>query len=110
MPDAPKDAAAATTPVEAIGSGDDSTALVHVVADSNMPFKTSDYSYISPAITDPNAVIIVTPRADSGAIWMNHPVGVWYTGSRWAIFNDDGAPMHVGNAYNVLVPRPPEIH
>jgi hypothetical protein len=95
---------------KAIGSGDDRTAFVHVVATSNMPSTTSNYSWITPAITDPNAVIIVTPRADTGAQWMNHPLGVWYDGSRWAIFNEDIASMHVGNAYNVLVPRPPEVH
>jgi hypothetical protein len=95
---------------KAIGSGDDSTAFVHVVATSNMPNTMSNYSWITPAITDPNAVIIVTPRADTGALWMNHPIGVWYNGSRWAIFNEDISSMHVGNAYNVLVPRPPEVH
>jgi hypothetical protein len=95
---------------KAIGSGDDSTAFLHVVAASNMPSTTSNYSWITPPITDPNAVIIVTPRADTGALWMNHAIGVWYDGSRWAIFNEDIAPMHVGNAYNVLVPRPPEVH
>src|SRR4029077_8201833 len=85
---------------KAIGSGDDSTAFVHVVAASNMPSTTSNYSWITPAITDPNAVIIVTPRADTGALWMNHPVDVWYDGSRWAVFNEDISPMHAGNAYN----------
>jgi hypothetical protein len=101
---------AAAFNTKAIGSGDDSTAFVHVVAASSMPSTTTNYSWITPAINDPNAVIIVTPRADAGALWMNHPIGVWYDGSRWAIFNEDISPMHAGNAYNVLVPRPPEIH
>jgi len=95
---------------KAIGSGDAGTAFVHVVAASNMPSTVSNYSWITPAITDANAIVIVTPRANSGPLWMNHPVGVWYDGSRWAIFNEDTSPMHLGNAYNVLVPRPPEIH
>src|SRR5262249_926491 len=50
---------------KAIGSGDGGTAFVHVVAASNMPSTTSNSSSITPAITDPNAVIIVTPRGDT---------------------------------------------
>jgi hypothetical protein len=62
---------------KAIGSGDDSTAFVHVVAASNMPSTTSNYSWITTAITDPNAVIIVTPRADTDPLWMNHHIAAW---------------------------------
>jgi hypothetical protein len=68
-----------------------------------MPSASSNYSWITPSITHANAVIIVTPRLDTCLIWMDHAVGVWYDGTRWAIFNEDTSPMHVANAYNVLI-------
>lgn len=34
-------------------------------------------------------------------IYNNHPVGVWYDGARWAIYNEDFAPMPVGTAFAV---------
>lgn len=40
-----------------------------------------------------------------GAIggYNNHPIGVYYTGTQWAIFNQDLAPMSVGLGFNVMV-------
>lgn len=32
-----------------------------------------------------------------------HPIGVYYLGGKWAIFNEDHAPMPVGAAFNVMV-------
>lgn len=36
-------------------------------------------------------------------IYENHPVGVYYDGSRWAIYNEDFAAMPVGTAFTVKV-------
>ena len=33
----------------------------------------------------------------------NHPIGVWYNGSKWAIFNQDLTAMPVNAAFNVFV-------
>ena len=33
----------------------------------------------------------------------NHNIGVWYDGSKWAIFNQDLTAMPVNAAFNVLV-------
>lgn len=49
-----------------------------------------------PAIKgSPNAVITVSPDADT-RLMNPHPLGVWYDGSRWAIFNQDKATMTAG--------------
>lgn len=56
---------------------------------------------------DPNAVIIVTPNWNPGGIggtYNNHPIGVYYDGSKWRIFNQDLATIPVGAAFNVIIP------
>jgi hypothetical protein len=65
----------------------------------------SDATYISSPVTNPKPKVIlqVTPRY-AGA-YENHPVGVWYSGTLWAVINEDQANMDTsGNAtFNVLV-------
>ena len=36
-------------------------------------------------------------------IYNNKPVGVWLTGTQWAIYNEDASPMPIGASFNVLV-------
>jgi hypothetical protein len=59
------------------------------------------------ANNNPSAIILVTPNwnpgGTGGGVYNNHPIGVYYTGSRWAIFNQDGAWMTADEAFNVLV-------
>jgi hypothetical protein len=55
---------------------------------------------------NPNAIVIVTPNWNPGGVGgtnENHPIGVWYSGNRWTIFNQDGVAMPVGAAFNVYV-------
>jgi len=56
-----------------------------------------------------NAVIIVTPNFSpgdvTGGIYDAHPIGVFYTGSNWAIFNQDLAAMPANASFNVLIPN-----
>jgi hypothetical protein len=57
---------------------------------------------------NPNAILSVTqywnPESGDGA-YNDHSVGVWYdeAAERWAIFNQDRAPMPEGVAFNVVV-------
>jgi hypothetical protein len=51
----------------------------------------------------PNAIIIVTPVFGATGLYENHPIGVWYTGSHWAIFNEDLAPMALGELFDVVI-------
>ncbi len=58
---------------------------------------------------NPNAIVFVTPNWNPGGvggIYDNHPIGVWYDGTHWAIFNQDIAAMPVNATFNVLVPNP----
>jgi hypothetical protein len=57
----------------------------------------------------PNAIILVTPNWNPGSVGGtndNHPIGVWYSGGTWRIFNQDSAAMPVGAAFNVIIPTP----
>jgi hypothetical protein len=55
---------------------------------------------------NPNALVIVTPSWNPGGVggvYNNHPIGVWYDGSRWTIYNEDLAAMPANAAFNVEV-------
>jgi len=55
---------------------------------------------------DPNAILIITPNWNphgGPAYNWNRVVGVWYDGSNWLIFNEDGTAMPAGPAFNVLI-------
>jgi len=59
---------------------------------------------------DPNAILIVTHNwtADTNSTtqYNTTPVGVYYNGTHWAIFNEDVSFMALGRAFNVLVIKP----
>lgn len=49
---------------------------------------------------NPGAVIIA--EYDATNIIVNpHPIGVWYNGSQWAVFNQDRAPMPAGLSFQI---------
>ena len=56
---------------------------------------------------DPNAILIVTHNwtadTNSTSQYNTKPVGVYYTGANWAIFNEDTSAMALGRAFNVMV-------
>ncbi len=58
---------------------------------------------------DPNAILIVTPNwnpAGGAGVYNPNPIGVYYTGTRWTIFNQNLVGMVTNSAYNVLVVKP----
>lgn len=77
---------------------------VHRAADEN---SRGDYTYLSdPEIDgDPNAVVFVSATSS-----YDHNIGVWYEPERqrWAIFNQDRAPVSAGKTFKVFVPRESE--
>lgn len=82
--------------------------FIHRATDAN---SRGDYTVFSdPSIDeDPNAVVLVSltsDRGSSGDASYEHNVGVWYAGTvrRWAIFNQDLAPVPPGSAFEVIVP------
>ena len=71
-----------------------------------------DYTYISdPSIDgDSHAVVLAAPTPDqvtNGTATYEHNVGVWYepVRRRWAVFNQDRAPVPAGTTFEVIVPR-----
>jgi hypothetical protein len=95
--------------------------IIHQAHDSNTPYvddsTTANYTVIDDprANNNPAAILIVTPvwnpdaRPSSGR-YNPHTIGVSYTGSRWAIVNQDGASMPIGAAFNVLIDNFGNIH
>jgi uncharacterized protein YjdB len=54
----------------------------------------------------PNAIVFVTANytpPGGPSVYNNHAIGVWYTGTRWAVFNQDQAAMPVGASFNIMV-------
>ncbi|CAN5569845.1 hypothetical protein BH24ACT18_BH24ACT18_04860 [soil metagenome] len=73
---------------------------VHRATDEN---SSGDYTYLSdPEIDgDPNAAVFASPTGS-----YDHNVGVWFEPERqrWAVFNQDRAPVPTGSTFEVVVP------
>ncbi len=78
--------------------------FIHTATGGN---SRGDYTYLSnPGIDgDPDAVVSASPAGS-----YEHNIGVWYepTKERWAIFNQDLAPVPAGSAFEVAVPTADE--
>ena len=51
--------------------------------------------------------MLIVTHTWNGAVYDTVPVGVWYDGSNWTIFNEDSSPMDTGETFNVLVASAP---
>ena len=102
------------TAVESPGSSNNDTtsdaSFVHLAKEEN---SRGDYTYVSdPGINgDPDAVVLASPVSDRGSersASYDHNIGVWYEGGKqkWAIFNQDLAPVPAGATFRVVVPQP----
>lgn len=75
---------------------------------------SSNSTYLDNRLINGNAGAILSvtqnwnPEGDGGT-YNDHSVGVWYddAAARWAIFNEDRAPMPEGAAFNVVVAAAP---
>ncbi len=54
----------------------------------------------------PNAKIMVTQHYGTTRTYNSHPIGVYYAGGKWRIFNQDRAAMADGAMFNILVDHP----
>ncbi len=86
----------------------DASVFVHKATTGNTSghITTIDYPLTN---NKPNAILLVTPNWNPGGVggtYNNHPIGVYYTGGKWTIFNQDFAAMPPNAAFNVIVPRP----
>jgi hypothetical protein len=80
------------------------TTFLHTASGSNI---AGNWTTLHNAVLDnnPNAVIMVTPNWNPGGgsdgVYDNHPIGVYYSGGSWAVFNEDMADMPSGVQFNV---------
>jgi hypothetical protein len=62
---------------------------------------------------NPNALVFATPNLNPGGnfnnadVYNNHPIGVWYTGSQWAVFNEDATAIPSQSSYNIYAVSAP---
>jgi hypothetical protein len=84
------------------------TAFRHTATTANI---VGQSTIITNSATDgkSGARLIVThnwnPTEDSPGTFDNHPIGVWFNGTKWAIFNEDLATMPKNASFNVIVQR-----
>ena len=90
---------AAATVRQTVGS-----TLIHRATPEN---SAGDYTYLSePSINgNPEATVFVAPAEETSGSYA-HNVGVWYEPGeqKWAIFNQDRAPVPEGASFEVVVP------
>ncbi len=86
---------------------DKEVSFIHRATDEN----SRDFTYLDhPSINgDPDAIILVKPgpvRGSPGDGDYGHNIGVFYesTAQRWAIFNQDRAPVAEGATFRVVLP------
>lgn len=75
-------------------------AFVHQVSAGNME-KTWTLLNHPKLNNNPNAIVFVTQNWKGK--YNPKPLGVWYTGSKWSVFNQDNSPIPIGTTFNVLV-------
>jgi hypothetical protein len=62
----------------------------------------------------PHALLFVNANYDAGGVcgchYVDQPIGVYYTGVKWQIVNEDGASIALGTQFNVLVVAAPSAN
>ncbi len=80
------------------------TKLFHKTDPSNIK-GNSTFLNVEGLNNNPGAIIIVEADANARAV-NSHPVGVWYDGSKWAVFNQDIAAMPQEVTYTITWKNP----
>ncbi|MBD3162681.1 MAG: hypothetical protein GF346_09925, partial [Candidatus Eisenbacteria bacterium] len=80
--------------------------LVHTARAENI---VSNWTILDHPLSNgnPDALLTVTQHVTGLGIYNDRPIGVWYDGSHWAIFNQDLTAMPEGATFNVLIGAPP---
>jgi hypothetical protein len=98
-----------TLPTSAASAGLSRSSFVHLATPTNTD---GNSTYLDHPLTDgdQDAVVLVTAAWKAGGVNNAHPVGVWYDADRerWAVYNQDQAPMPEGAAFNVAVSGAPQ--
>ena len=75
------------------------TGTIGTTINNQVRLTTANYS-------DPHQILIITPNFNppgSSGVFNDHPTGIWYDGTEWSVFNEDGAAMSVGASFNVRI-------
>jgi hypothetical protein len=76
-------------------------AYVHYVSAANRSGNTTTLDH--PLLNGNPCALVQFSASTAGGVFNPHELGVYYTGSRWALFNQDGATLADDVAMNVLV-------
>jgi hypothetical protein len=55
---------------------------------------------------NPRAIVIIVEYTSATRVTNPHPTGVWYFGNKWAVFNEDRAPMPPGITFSIAWKNP----
>jgi hypothetical protein len=86
------------------------TVFVHLATENNTSGNSTVISHPD-SDDDPNAMLLVTQDWNPGGVGGTYnpsPIGVWYDGSQWNVFNQDLSALPVGAAFSVSVLSPSE--
>src|SRR5215210_3352595 len=102
--------AAGIEPTEGSTTSDEAISEVSFVHRADGDNSRGDYTVIRHSSIDghPNAIVLVSPTSDREVSdSYAHNIGVWYSRDvqRWAIFNQDRAPVPAGATFEVVFPQ-----
>ncbi len=94
--------------VAGAGNNTSTTAFIWTAAAASLGCASNHCTKIDNPMTNGNASLIlsVTQNYTPSAVYNAHPVGIWYDGTNWEIFNEDLATMPTNASFNVLVISP----
>ncbi|TAE23647.1 MAG: hypothetical protein EAZ91_21620 [Cytophagales bacterium] len=81
------------------------TFATHVTGSTNILGNTSTISTAA-LNNNANAILIITANWEGGNVYNKNPVGVYYTGGQWRVFNQNLTAMPTGLKYNLLITNP----
>jgi hypothetical protein len=97
-------AATAPMPVNAVFNVAEVSGFTQVATSANSAGDTTSITGNSSTDGHPNAVLECTPRWDTTTqVYVNHNIGVYYTGGHWAIFTQDRTTMPGNATFNCEV-------
>jgi hypothetical protein len=80
------------------GSVERTTITTHIANANN---SIDNFTWMTAFPGQGGVSLFVTPVYNPNAVYNNHPVGVWYTGQFWSIFNEDLAAIPRNAAFNI---------
>ncbi len=94
--------------VEGAGANTSTTAFTWTATPASIPTSSPSFTNIdNPMVNgNPNYLLTVTQVLTQADVYNAHPVGVYYNGAGWSIFNEDQAPMAANAVFIVLVISP----